>query len=156
VDKYTWVDLGSSFLMSELQAAFLYPQLQMSHKIKENRLVTWNLYYQLLSEFLSQEKLPVIPSQIQFNGHVFYIILGHFNRRQKLIEYLKRRGIMAIFHYVPLHQAPYWNGRYDQISLPVTEQVSDTLLRLPLFYGIKKKDVQYIVNVLADFLIRNR
>ena len=151
VDKYTWVDLGSSFLVSELQAAFLYPQLLKSGEIDRNRLETFNLYNRLLSNQLPPAKLPIIPPGITHNGHMFYMLLESHRQRKKLIEYLDENGIMAIFHYVPLHKAPFWKGKYDHISLPVTDRVSETLLRLPLYYGMEPGEVEYIAGRISLF-----
>lgn len=152
VDKYTWVELGSSFMMSELQAAFLFPQLRDSVEINRNRVETWNRYYRLLSDLLPAEKLPVILDNFRHNGHMFYIMTDTPQQRAQMIEFLKRNGIMAVFHYVPLHKAPFWKGKYDHISLPVTERVSDTLVRLPLYYNMAGDDVDYVVKCIADFL----
>jgi dTDP-4-amino-4,6-dideoxygalactose transaminase len=151
VDKYTWVDLGSSFLVSELQAAFLYPQLLKSGEIDRNRLETHGLYYRLLSNLLPPAKLPIIPPGITHNGHMFYLLSESYTQRKKLIEYLDKNGIMAIFHYVPLHKAPFWKGKYDHISLPVTDRVSETLLRLPLYYGMEPGEVEYIAGRISLF-----
>ncbi len=155
VDKYTWVELGSSFLMSELQAAFLYPQLLESRAINQNRLNTWNCYYRLLENQLPGEKLPIIPPHVEHSGHMFYIMLDNRQQRQNIIAFLENHGIMAIFHYIPLHRAPYWKGKYDNISLPVTEQVSETLLRLPLYYNITGEEVKYVVKYITHFLNLN-
>ena len=151
VDKYTWVELGSSFLVSELQAAFLYPQLLKSGEINRNRLETFQLYYRLLSNLLPPAQLPIIPPGITNNGHMFYLLSESYTQRKKLIEYLDENGIMAIFHYVPLHKAPYWKGKYDHISLPVTDRVSETLLRLPLYYGMEPGEVEYITGRISLF-----
>jgi dTDP-4-amino-4,6-dideoxygalactose transaminase len=151
VNKYTWVELGSSFLMSELQAAFLYPQLKESGQINQHRLKTWNLYYRLLSRQMPPEQLPIIPPERQHNGHMFYIILKSLTQRQEMIEFLNNNGIMTIFHYVPLHRAPYWKGKYDHISLPVTEHVSETLLRLPLYYNMTDHDLEVVAKYITRF-----
>jgi dTDP-4-amino-4,6-dideoxygalactose transaminase len=155
VDKYTWVELGSSFLMSELQAAFLYPQFMELKNINRNRLETWNLYYRLLEDLVPAAKLPVTPANIEHNGHMFYIILNNHQQRQKMIEFLGNHDIMAIFHYIPLHRAPYWKGKYDNLYLPVTERVSETLLRLPLYYNMTGEEVKYVVKYIAHFLNLN-
>jgi dTDP-4-amino-4,6-dideoxygalactose transaminase len=155
VDKYTWVELGSSFLMSELQAAFLYPQFMELKNINRNRLGTWNLYYRLLKDLLPGEKLPVIPPNIEHNGHMFYLILNNRQQRQKIIAFLENHDIMAIFHYIPLHRSPYWKGKYDNIYLPVTERVSETLLRLPLYYNMTGEEVKYVVKYITSFFKEN-
>ncbi|MGD2091640.1 MAG: dTDP-4-amino-4,6-dideoxygalactose transaminase [Candidatus Aminicenantes bacterium] len=155
VDQYTWVEMGSSFLMSELQAAFLYPQLMESGKINQNRLKTWNLYYRLLVPELPGERLPVIPPLVQHNGHMFYLMTNHRGQRQKMIRFLNDNGIMAIFHYVPLHLAPYWRGKYRNLSLPVTRRVSDGLVRLPLYSGLRDDEVEYVVESIVRFFKKN-
>ncbi|NOR44818.1 MAG: dTDP-4-amino-4,6-dideoxygalactose transaminase [Candidatus Delongbacteria bacterium] len=151
VDKYTWHELGSSYLMSELQAAFLYSQLKVSEDINKNRLKSWNLYYKLLSKFLPKEKLPQIPKECTHNAHIFYILVDNEDVRENLIKYLSEKGILAIFHYIPLHQAPYWKDKYKNINLPITEKVSKTIIRLPLFYGIKENEIRYIVDSIHHF-----
>ena len=151
VDKYTWVVLGSSYLMSELQAAFLYPQLLLSEKVNNNRLESWTLYYELLSEFYPKEKLPIIPKYCTHNAHMFYMLCNSKEERSDLIEFLRGKGITAIFHYVPLHKAPYWHGKYNNINLPVTDRVSETLLRLPLYYCMKNEEIEYVVNSIMGF-----
>jgi len=151
VDKYTWVELGSSFLMSELQAAFLYPQLDESIMVNQNRLKSWGLYYECLSEIISAEKLPVIPDHCIHNAHMFYLICENLEERSRLIDFLNSNGIGAIFHYVPLHKAPYWKGKYDDLRLEITDKVSQTLLRLPMFYGLKETEIEYICNKIKKF-----
>ncbi|HAQ61812.1 TPA: dTDP-4-amino-4,6-dideoxygalactose transaminase [Candidatus Delongbacteria bacterium] len=151
VDKYTWVELGSSFLMSELQAAFLYSQLSDSEKVKIDRLRSWDFYYKFLSEIISEEKLPVIPDHCIHNAHMFYLICENFEERSSLMDFLNSNGIGAIFHYVPLHKAPYWKGKYDDLSLEFTDKVSQTLLRLPMFYGLKETEIEYICSKIKEF-----
>jgi dTDP-4-amino-4,6-dideoxygalactose transaminase len=153
VDKYTWIELGSSFLMSELQAAFLYPQLARSLRIKKKRMEIWRRYYRELSAFLPAERLPVIPPRAEPNGHLFYILMENRDQRRDLIAHLRRRGIMAVFHYVPLHRAPFWKGRYDHLSLPVTERVSETLLRLPLYAAMTRNDVGSVVEGVRRYFM---
>jgi len=151
VDKYTWVELGSSFLMSELQAAFLYPQLENSIIVNQDRLKSWDLYYKYLSEFIEEEKLPVIPDHCVHNAHMFYLMCESFQERRSLIDLLNLNGIGAIFHYVPLHRAPYWKGKYENLNLEVTDSVSQTLLRLPMYYGLKENEIEYICNKIKEF-----
>ncbi|HQO10261.1 MAG TPA: dTDP-4-amino-4,6-dideoxygalactose transaminase [Clostridiales bacterium] len=151
VDKYTWIELGSSFLMSELQAAFLYPQLQRSVEVNKNRLISWELYYSLLSEFISQQNLPVVPEYCTHNAHMFYMICRSNDERTRLIDHCSNNGIGAIFHYVPLHKAPYWKGKYDGVNLEVTDEISSRLLRLPMFYGITADDIRYVCSKIKQF-----
>ncbi|MCG2760659.1 MAG: dTDP-4-amino-4,6-dideoxygalactose transaminase [Candidatus Delongbacteria bacterium] len=151
VDKYTWVELGSSFLMSELQAGFLYPQLSESENVNRNRLQSWNKYYSELSKFISAEKLPVIPENCRHNAHIFYMICKDFEERSRLINFLKDNGVAAIFHYVPLHKAPYWNGKYDDLELKNTELIAQTLVRLPMFYGLKEEEINFVCSKIEEF-----
>ena len=151
VDKYTWHELGSSYLMSELQAAFLYSQLKVSEDINKNRLKSWDRYYELLSKILPAEKLPQVPKECTHNAHIFYILVENENERKNLIKYLSDNGIWAIFHYIPLHEAPYWNEKYKDIRLPITEDVSKTIIRLPLFYNMKESEIRYIVDSIRQF-----
>jgi len=151
VDKYTWIELGSSFLMSEFQAAFLYPQLLESETVNNDRLRSWDMYYRLLSEFISENRLPVVPDHCRHNAHMFYIMCDSFGQRRELIEFLGMNGISAIFHYVPLHKAPYWNGKYESLTLENTELISQTLLRLPMFYGLKQDEIIYICEKIKEF-----
>lgn len=151
VDKYTWVELGSSFLMSELQAAFLYPQLQKSVEVTQNRLKSWNRYYELLSKFIPAEKLPFIPENCLHNAHLFYIVADSFEERSKVIKFLGDNGIYAIFHYIPLHKAPYWKGKYSGLILENTDITSQGLLRLPMFYELKDEEIVYICTKIREF-----
>lgn len=151
VDKYTWVELGSSFLMSELQAAFLYPQLENSIMVNQDRIKSWDLYYKYLSEFIPEEKLPIIPDHCFHNAHMFYLVCENFEERSRLIEFLNSNGIGAIFHYVPLHRAPYWKGKYENLNLGITDSVSQTLLRLPMYYGLMEDEIEYICNKIKEF-----
>ncbi len=152
VDKYTWVDLGSSFLMSELQASFLSVQLSASTTVNGRRSELWNRYYQNLKGVLPESMLPVAPSHCVHNGHLFYVMNESLEDRQKMIAGLKSRGISAVFHYVPLHQAPYWDGKYDDADLPVTRTVADGLLRLPMHYTLKDDEVDYVCNCIKDIV----
>lgn len=152
VERYTWIEKSSNFSMSELQAAFLYPQLLELERINENRLRTWKLYYELLSAFLPEKILHCIPEKVKHNAHLFYIILESEKQRKVLIEYLNFAGIQAVFHYVPLHSAPIWKGKYDDINLPATYKVSETILRLPMYYNMKKEEVEYVVLMLRKKL----
>lgn len=151
VDKYSWVDLGSSFLMSELQAAFLYSQFLGCDKINHKRRELCLLYRKKLSAILSPRRMPIIPGNIRENGHIFYILLNSLSERQRMIEFLNRYGIMAVFHYVPLHRAPFWKGKYHHISLPITDHVSETLLRLPLYYDMEPIEIDYITGRIKLF-----
>ncbi len=150
VDKYTWVDIGSSYLPSELVAAFLYAQLEHAEKITNNRSQICKRYYQLL-EPLQQLGHVRLPPQIG-NGHIFYLITQSLQQRSELIAFLKQRGINAVFHYVPLHNSPA-GQRYSRTvgHLPVTHQISDTLLRLPLYYDMQADEITAVIEALFAF-----
>ncbi len=151
VDKYTWVELGSSFLMSELQAAFLCPQLERSEELNAKRLEHWARYYELLREFIRPEALPHVPEYCRHNGHMFYILLEDLAERGRMIEHLARHGISAYFHYVPLHEATYWKGKYDGLMLPATKRVSECLLRLPMYYDLADEEIACVCEKVRAF-----
>ncbi|MEZ8879480.1 dTDP-4-amino-4,6-dideoxygalactose transaminase [Vibrio lentus] len=154
VDKYSWVDIGSSYLPSEIQAAYLYAQLQKAEKINEKRLSLWNKYNESLSDFSSQGSfsIPKIPDNCQHNAHMFYIKTKNIQERSQLIEFLKSKGIGCAFHYIPLHSAEA--GKDYSIfsgSDQYTTKESERLLRLPLWYDLKMEDVNYICQVIKKF-----
>lgn len=139
-DKYTWVDIGSSFLPGELVAAFLFAQMEAADEITEKRLEIWEVYHQALESLETQGKIirPFIPQQCEHNAHMYYVMLSNLDARTKVIEQLKKSGINAVFHYVPLHNSPYGKSHCKTFGeLPVTCQVSDNLLRLPLWIGLE-------------------
>lgn len=139
-DKYTWVDIGSSFLPGELVAAFLYAQMEAADEITEKRLNIWKFYHQALSSLETQGKIhrPFIPQQCEHNAHMYYVILSSLDDRKKVIKQLAKFGINAVFHYVPLHNSPYGKQHCKTSGkLPVTCLVSDNLLRLPLWVGLE-------------------
>lgn len=154
VDKYSWVDIGSSYLPSELNVAYLFAQLEEAEKINENRLKTWNLYYDGLSKLAESKKieLPTIPEHCEHNAHMFYIKCKDLDERTQLIEYLKNNGIMAVFHYIPLHssKAGMKYGRFVGEDKYTTKE-SERLLRLPLYYGIDEEKIKYIIDKIMSF-----
>ncbi|MBB6623566.1 dTDP-4-amino-4,6-dideoxygalactose transaminase [Clostridium gasigenes] len=148
VDKYSWVDIGSSYLPSELNAAYLYAQLEDANSINEDRLKSWNIYYEGL-ENLSDKQIiqrPYIPKDCTSNGHMFYIKVKDLEERRKLINYLKHNGILSVFHYVPLHSSKGGKkfGRFNGVDVYTTKE-SERLVRLPLYYGLDKNSINYIV-----------
>ncbi|MDF2952173.1 MAG: TDP-4-oxo-6-deoxy-D-glucose aminotransferase [Anaerocolumna sp.] len=158
IDKYSWVDKGSSYLPSEMNAAYLYAQLEIAEEIKENRLATWDFYYQGL-KILEENgfiELPFIPENCTHNAHMFYVKAKDLDERGNLIHYLKSNGIGAVFHYVPLHSsiAGLKYGEFIGEDHYTTKE-SERLVRLPLYYGINKQDVEYIVKKVCDFYIRH-
>lgn len=154
IDKYTWVDVGSSYLPSELIAAVLYAQLESASDITKQRLTLWNTYLSGLLDLQAKEKisLPHIPAECEHNGHIFYLLTRTEEERSELIPFLKNRGIHSVFHYVPLHLAPA-GRRYARSmnSLPVTSSSSDRLLRLPLYVGMSSDECQRVVESIFDF-----
>jgi dTDP-4-amino-4,6-dideoxygalactose transaminase len=154
VDKYTWVDVGSSYLPSELIGAFLCAQLEHSDEINAARWRIFDLYCQGLRPLEQQGRLrlPFIPANCAANGHLFYIITGSLEERTRLIAYLKSMGILAVFHYVPLHSSP-GGRRFGRVGgdMAVTNDISDRLLRLPLYYGMSDQDVGQVVSCVHEF-----
>jgi len=154
VDKYTWVDIGSSFLPSELVGAFLYAQLEQSENIIKARCHILQRYFELLQPLEEKGliRLPFVENVNTCNGHMFYVITGSLDERTRLIAYLKANGIGAVFHYVPLHSSPA-GQKYGRVTgeIKVTEDLSDRLLRLPMFYEMDDTDVERIVNNISAF-----
>lgn len=154
VDKYTWVDLGSSYLQSELNCAYLYAQIENPDIINNDRLQSWNTYYELLTPL--KEKgcidLPIVPEGCVHNAHMFYIKTKDLEERSKLIVFLKENGIGAVFHYIPLHSSPAGQqfGRFHGEDKYTTKE-SERLLRLPMYYGLEKKDIEYVVSKIKEF-----
>lgn len=154
VSKYEWLDMGSSFLPSEITAAFLYAQLENLDQIQEKRIQDWELYYSRLSPLNSQIQLPVIPDYAQNNGHLFYILCNTREERNELIAHLKAQDILAVFHYLCLHQSPYYRDKHDGRSLPNAEKFADCLLRLPMYYELKVEEINFICQKIREFYQR--
>lgn len=156
VDKYTWVDFGDSYLPSELNAAYLWAQLEKANEINDDRLASWNKYYDALKELNGEGKieLPVVPEFCQHNAHMFYIKCKDLEERGRLIEHLKQNEIWAVFHYIPLHSAPAgikFGVFYDKDEYTTSE--SERLLRLPLYYGLPIEDVLIVVEKIKEFYL---
>ena len=154
VDKYSWVDIGSSYLPSELNAAYLYAQLEVAESINQNRLKTWNTYYEGFKELDKAGLIerPFVPKDCEHNAHMFYIKCKDINERQALIEHLRERGVIAVFHYIPLHssKAGMVYGRFHGDDNHTTKE-SERLLRLPLYYGLEEEKVSYIIDSVIAF-----
>lgn len=154
IDKYTWVEAGSSYLPSDMNAAYLWAQLEMADQINKNRLKSWDQYYEGLKDLEEggQIELPYIPETCQHNAHMFYIKAKDIEERTRLIEYLKGNGIMSVFHYIPLHTAPAGKkyGRFSGEDKYTTKE-SERLLRLPMYYGLKKDEIDFIVTQIKRF-----
>lgn len=154
VDKYTWVDIGSSYLLNDLSAAYLWGQLEISDKIIENRKIAWGKYYFGLKKLHEHGiiELPVIPTNCKSNYHMFYIKTKDLTERTNLLQYLRDNGIYAVFHYVPLHTSPAGlkYGKFSSKDIFTTKE-SEKLIRLPLFYGIKDDDINFIIEKIYNF-----
>lgn len=157
VAKYNWVDFGDSYLQSDLNAAYLWAQLEMADEINDNRLETWNSYYEAFKPL--EEKgiieLPTIPADCVHNAHMFYIKTKDLDTRQEFIKYMKDNEILCVFHYVPLHSAPAGLkfGRFNGIDEHTTSD-SDRLVRLPMYYNIAKEDLDKVIKKTIEFFTR--
>ena len=154
IDKYSWVDVGSSYLPSELNAAYLYAQLEVAEQINKKRLDLWDNYYNGLHDLQEQEylELPYIPSECQHNAHMFYIKLKNLDQRTQMLDYLRKKGIYAVFHYVPLHSSKAGKefGEFVGDDIYTTKE-SDRLLRLPMFYGLSMELSDYVIDCIHGF-----
>ncbi|PNR94762.1 dTDP-4-amino-4,6-dideoxygalactose transaminase [Petrotoga sp. 9PWA.NaAc.5.4] len=155
VDKYTWVDIGSSYLPSDINAAVLYNQFENMENINNKRKEIYNTYYNGLKDLQDQNKLrlPIINDYAKSNYHLFYILLNREEERNGLMDYLKANGILSVFHYIPLHESPYSMKKFGSFSLPVTENLSRRLLRLPMYYSLKLEEVNYIVEKIHSYIL---
>ncbi len=151
VDKYTWVDTGSSYLPSDINAAHLFAQLEVAERINNDRLNSWNLYYKNL-EGVKEIELPYIPEECEHNAHMFYIKTKNIEERTELTKFLKEKGIMTAFHYIPLHSAPAGikYGRFNGTDKYTTKE-SERLLRLPMYYGLTEKEIKLVCDQIKDF-----
>lgn len=157
VDKYTWVDKGSSYLPSELNAAYLYAQLENADIIYNDRMNTWNKYKELLQELADKNliELQYIPEECKHNAHMFYIKCKDLDERTNLINFLKENNVNAVFHYIPLHsaEAGLKFGRFHGEDRYTTKE-SERLLRLPLYYGLKEEDVEFVSSKIKEFYVK--
>lgn len=154
VDKYTWVDMGSSYLPGEIIAAFLMAQLEDTTEINRRRVQIWKNYHKELQELEEKGYLrrPIVPEHCTHNGHLYYILLQDLETRTRLIDYLKDKGVLSVFHYIPLHSSPA-GQKYTRTSgkLEITDKTADTLLRLPLYYDMSDADVEFVIKVVKRF-----
>lgn len=152
VDKYGWVDIGSSFLPSEIVAAFLYAQLEHLEDIQNKRLHIWQRYYQQLKPLSDAGyfELPYIPRYATNNAHMFYLVCKSLEERTTLIQHLKNKDIQAVFHYLSLHTSPFYKDKHDGRALPNSDKFSDCLVRLPMYYDLSDDDVDFICNSISD------
>ena len=153
VNKYGWVDMGSSFLPSEVNAAFLYAQLENLDAIQAKRKALWNRYYQHLKPLADKGcfTMPDIPEYATNNAHMFYLVLRDLEQRTALIKYLKENGVGAVFHYLSLHSSEYYHAKHDGRSLPQCDRYADCLVRLPLFFDLTIEQVDSICDLLKTY-----
>ena len=154
IDKYTWVNYGSSYLPSDMNAAYLYAQLEMADVIFDDRMRSWNQYYETLKPLAEAGKIevPVVPEECTHNAHMFYIKAKDLEERTALISFLKEKDILSVFHYIPLHTARAGQkfGRFHGEDVYTTKE-SERLTRLPLYYGLKPEQVSYICDCVKEF-----
>lgn len=153
VDKYGWVDVGSSFLPSELTAAFLYAQLQQLNNIQLKRLRIWNQYWDLINRYKLNKYfgLPILPNYTTNNGHMFYLVCSSNSFRQNLIKFLKEKGILSVFHYQSLHTSEFYKDKHEGGVLKNVDMYADRLIRLPFYNDLAPKEVEFIVKSIYEF-----
>jgi len=153
VNKYGWVDMGSSFLPAEINAAFLWAQVENLDEIQEKRKQLWNKYYELLKPLADKGyfQMPDIPDYASNNAHMFYLVCRNLEERTALIKYLKNHDILAVFHYLSLHSSQFYKNKHDGRELPECNRYADTLVRLPMYYDLEIEDVERICKLIADW-----
>ena len=153
IDKYGWVDIGSSFLPSDIIAAFLYAQLENLDEIQKKRISIWNLYYEKLKPLALEnhfQLLEVTPEKTN-NGHLFALILNSMEERTDLIQFMKNEEVMPVFHYLSLHNSPYYHDKHDGRELIECDKFADRLLRMPFYYDLSNEDVEKITTLIIRF-----
>jgi dTDP-4-amino-4,6-dideoxygalactose transaminase len=154
VDKYSWVDIGSSYVMSELNSAYLYGQLEAAHEIDKKRYYIWQRYFNELKPLQDKGflQLPVIPAECQHNSHIFYVKARSLEERAALIKYLKERNIHSVFHYIPLHSSVA-GKKYGRMVEPdkYTTFESERILRLPMFYNMENEEIDRVIKAVSGF-----
>lgn len=153
VNKYGWVDMGSSFLPAEINAAFLWAQLENMDEIQSKRKALWETYYKLLTPLADKHyfALPDIPEYASNNAHMFYLVCRNLEERTALIKFLKEHDIQAVFHYLSLHSSEYYRSKHDGRELPECDRYMDTLIRLPLFYDLEMEEVELVCEKIKEF-----
>ena len=152
VDKYNWVDIGSSYLPSEITAAFLWAQLENLEKIQNRRIEIWDLYREKLRHLseVTNIMLPVVPNYATNNGHMFYMVCENIEQRSLLIKQLKDKGVLAVFHYLSLHKSPFYFEKYQGAELKNSDKYSQRLLRLPFFFELEENAIELITNTIDE------
>lgn len=158
VDKYGWVDLGSSFLPSEITAAFLWAQIENIKVLQTKRLKQWNSYFENLKDwaYTNNIQLPSVPQFSGNNAHIFYLVCNNIDQRSKIINVLKKNNIHAVFHYQSLHKSIFYKSKHDNRELPLADFYSDCLVRLPLFYELEDNNIKFIVEKIKGCLVRHK
>jgi len=153
VNKYGWVDIGSSFLPSEIMAAFLWAQIEQLDEIQAKRKQIWNVYYEGLKPLADEEyfRLPEISGYATNNAHMFYIVYNSLDERTKLIMHLKKYDVLAVFHYLSLHSSEFYKSRHDGRELKNCDRFTECLVRLPLFYELEKEQINCIIKSIINF-----
>ena len=153
IDKYGWVDMGSSFLPSDIIAAFLFAQLENLENIQNKRKEIWNYYYKVLKSLEEKGylKLPYLPDFASNNAHMFYVVCKNLEERQGLINALKKNNVLSVFHYLSLHKSPYYLSKHDGRELPNSDLYSDSLLRLPMYYELTNEDLILITKTIFEY-----
>jgi dTDP-4-amino-4,6-dideoxygalactose transaminase len=154
IDKYGWVDIGSSFLPSDITAAYLFAQLENLEIIQGRRLAIWGKYLNGLDKICKEKgiRLPYIPNWATNNAHMFYLVTNSIEERTKIIEYLRTQGVNSVFHYLSLHSSPYFINEHDDRILPNTDDYMNCLVRLPLYVEMTDKDVDKVIECVAHAL----
>ncbi|NDV96390.1 dTDP-4-amino-4,6-dideoxygalactose transaminase [Dysgonomonas sp. 521] len=154
VDKYGWVDMGSSFLPSEIIAAFLWAQVENMDDIQSRRMKIWTAYYEGLCDFAAANNigLPATPEYSTNNAHTFYLLCESLEQRTRIINHLKTKDISSVFHYISLHSSPYYLDKHDGRALPQADRYTNTLVRLPLFYELTDENIKYIISEICHSL----
>ena len=154
VDKYNWVDIGSSFLPSELNTSFLFAQLENIKQIQKRRKYIWKKYFNGLQKLKEKNvTLSNIPFYATNNAHIFYLICNSAHERSALLDFLLKENIMAVFHYICLHDSPYYKEKHDGRNMPNAKKYENCLVRLPLWVGMSEREVQYVIKKVLDFFL---
>jgi dTDP-4-amino-4,6-dideoxygalactose transaminase len=151
VDKYSWVDIGSSFLPSEITAAFLFAQLEHLDQIQDRRKQIWNQYFKAVEQISDLVQLPFVPEYATNNAHMFYLVCENIEQRTALLEHLKKNDVYAVFHYLSLHSSDYFKSQHDGRALAQSDRYTDCLVRLPLHLSLSEEDISRVINSVLGF-----
>lgn len=157
VDSYNWVDLGSSFMPSDITAAFLFAQIENLNTIQIQRKLLWNRYFDAFKNIVEKfgVSLPTLPDYATNNAHMFYLVCENKSQRSQLIKHLKAKNISAVFHYLSLHKSPYFNDKHDGRNLTNTDKYTECLVRLPLYYSLTENDQNIVIKEVNSFFAKS-